>query len=202
MNSTLRTYLISLARQHYTIADVSHDVNHALRVLANAEHIAQYEGGDPDVIIPAALFHDVVMYPKNDVRSEQAAHESAVLAKGLLDDITAFPQGKIIYVQRAIVEHSHSNGIRPESIESKIIQDADRLEATGAITIMRVFASSGQMERPFYNTTDPFCDSREPEGNAYAIDFFYSRLCSTSASVSPALIVSWSYSPSVASARS
>src|SRR3989338_4818657 len=79
-------------------------------------------------------------------------------------------------VEKAIVEHSYCNGIRPESLDSKIVQDADRLEATGAIAIMRTFCSAGQMRRKFYNMEDPFCEQREPDNYAYAVDLFYKRL--------------------------
>ena len=56
------------------------------------------------------------------------------------------------------------------------MQDADRLEATGAIAIMRTFCSTGQMKRKFYNPEDPFCRNHEPDPLNYAIDLFYKRL--------------------------
>jgi uncharacterized protein len=176
MKPETRTHLIGLAREYIATGDVSHDVNHALRVLANAEHIATVEGGDLDIIIPAALFHDLVVYPKNDPRSDKSAVHSAMYARPLLFYVDDYPQQKIIRVQQAIVDHSYGNGIRPSMLESKIVQDADRLEATGAITIMRVFASTGQMKREFYSREDPFCETRKPDPRTYALDLFYERL--------------------------
>jgi uncharacterized protein len=169
----LRERLISEARRIISDDDPSHDMAHALRVLANAEYIAQFEGGDLEVIIPAALFHDAVNYPKDDPRASYSAEESSRLVGGILEKIP-YDRTKIARVSQAIIEHSYSNGIRSESLDSKIVQDADRLEATGAISIMRTFASSGQMKRRFYDPDDPFCSSRQP-GN-YAIDLFYNRL--------------------------
>ena len=61
-------------------------------------------------------------------------------------------------------------------LESQIVQDADGLEATGAISIMRTFATTGQMNRPFYNPVDPFCKTREPDAMKNALDLFYERL--------------------------
>ncbi|MBI5076994.1 hypothetical protein HZB94_01250 [Candidatus Falkowbacteria bacterium] len=61
-------------------------------------------------------------------------------------------------------------------MESKILQDADGLEATGAISIMRTYSSTGQMKRPFYNFENPFCENREPNATQFALDLFYERL--------------------------
>ena len=65
MESGLKNQLIGVARDRISNADVSHDFGHALRVLSNAERIVKEEGGDLDIIVPAALFHDLVTYPKN-----------------------------------------------------------------------------------------------------------------------------------------
>lgn len=141
-----------------------------------AERIARAEGGDLDVIVPAALFHDLVNYPKNDPRAAEAADESAALADQLLSEIVEYPREKGARVREAIVSHSFRKGITPTSIEAQIVQDADRLEATGAIAIMRTFASTGQMKRQFYHPEDPFCSGRAPEPLSYALDLFYDRL--------------------------
>ncbi|MFP4016160.1 MAG: HD domain-containing protein [Halanaerobiales bacterium] len=75
-----------------------------------------------------------------------------------------------------IKECSFSKGIVPEFLEAKILQDADRLEATGIISIMRTYSSAGQMNTKFYHPEDPFCENREPEREKYALDLFYTRL--------------------------
>ncbi|MBU0459730.1 MAG: HD domain-containing protein [Nanoarchaeota archaeon] len=170
----LRDRLIEEARKIIVDDDPSHDLDHALRVLVNAEHIAQFEGGDLEVIVPAALFHDAINYPKDDPRAKYAAEESARVVRGILETFPDYSREKIARVEIVIVEHSYSNGIKPESLDSKIVQDADRLEATGAISIMRTFCSTGQMKRKFYHQKDPFCEQREPSN--YAVDLFYKRL--------------------------
>jgi len=170
----LRNRLIEEARRVIGDEDPSHDLDHALRVLGNAECIAQSEGGDLEVIIPAGLFHDAVNYSKDDPRAKYAAEESARVVREILEKFPDYDREKIARVERAVIEHSYSNGIRPESLDSKIVQDADRLEATGAISIMRTFCSTGQMRRKFYNPEDPFCEQREPSN--YAVDLFYKRL--------------------------
>ncbi|MBI5065484.1 HD domain-containing protein [Candidatus Woesearchaeota archaeon] len=176
MEQTLRSQLIEKARKVVQNKDPSHDFSHALRVLANAEYIASIEGGDLEIIIPAALFHDVVNHPKNSPKSECASEQSAKYAKKILEKIKNYDKNKIRMVEEAIVEHSYSKGIKPKRLESKIVQDSDRLEATGAIAIMRTFCSSGQMKNKFYNSEDPFCKFRKPDSLKYAIDLFYQRL--------------------------
>ncbi len=171
---TLRELLIEKARLNIREDDPAHDIDHALRVLSNAEYLVRFEGGDLEVIIPAALFHDVVTYSKDDPRSKSAAEESAVVVRKIMQGISCYPQEKVRRVETAIREHAYSAGIRPESLDSKIVQDADRLEATGAIAIMRTFCSTGQMKRKFYNPEDPFCEKRMPDN--YALDLFYKRL--------------------------
>jgi len=170
----LRNILIEEAKGIIEDNDPSHDLDHALRVLGNAEYIAKIEGGDLEVIVPAALFHDAVNYSKDDPRAKYAGEESAKVVKKLLEKFPNYSKDKIARVETAIIEHSYSKNIQPESLDSKIVQDADRLEATGAISIMRTFCSTGQMKRKFYHTEDPFCEQREP-GN-YAVDLFYKRL--------------------------
>jgi len=176
MDKNLRDKLIAIARQKITDVDTSHDFGHALRVLANAEWITKEENADLDIIIPAALFHDIVSYPKNDPCAKYSTDESAEVTKEILEKIDGFPKNKIKQVCIAIKFCSFSKGIIPELLEAKILQDADGLEATGAISIMRTFSSAGQMKKLFYDSDDPFCKIRKPDDSKYALDLFYTRL--------------------------
>ena len=176
MNAKIRSQLLEIARTRISNDDVSHDFEHALRVLSNAERIAQAEQGDMDVIVPAALFHDLVVYPKNYPDRLKSQDESAVIAKEILTNLGAFPGRTIENVGICISECSFSKGIVPKLLESKILQDADGLEATGAISIMRTYSSTGQMKRPFYDSQDPFCENRKPDASQFALDLFYERL--------------------------
>lgn len=176
MKPTLYDQLLNIAHQRISGDDPSHDIHHTLRVLANARRIAEAEGADIDVIVPAALFHDLIMYPKDDPRSLLAPDESAAEAGEILVSIAEYPQDKIPKVMRAIRLCSFTKGAMPEELEAKILQDADGLEATGAISIMRTFASAGQMQHPFYHPDDPFATNRTANGKSYALDLFYERL--------------------------
>lgn len=176
MNKKLKNQLLSIARKRITGEDPSHDFEHTLRVLSNAEEIAKKENADLGVIIPSALFHDIINYPKNDPRSKNASDESAEEAGKILQKVEGYPKNKIKRVQLAIRLCSFSKGITPKILEAKILQDADGLEATGAIAIMRTFSSTGSMKRLFYNPNDPFCENRDPDDLRYAIDLFFTRL--------------------------
>ena len=139
--------------------------------------IAKEEHGDLDIIIPAALFHDLIVYPKDHINSYKSQKESANGAEKILYNINYYSKEKIDKIKTCIMECSFNKGIVPEMLESKILQDADGLEATGAISIMRTYSSTGQMKRPFYNSEDPFCKNRTPETTpVYALDLFYVRL--------------------------
>ena len=175
INYELREKLIQIAEEKIPNTDVSHDFEHAIRVLLNAERISQKEGGDPDIIIPSAIFHDIIVYPKNHPHRYRSQEESAECAAEILNEFN-YPKDKIIKVKTCILECSFSKGIMPNSLESKIIQDSDGLEATGAISIMRTYSSTGQMQKPFYHSQDPFCSSRNPEPLQFALDLFYERL--------------------------
>ncbi len=176
MKFELRQKLLELAKEKITTKDSSHDFNHAERVLKNAELIAKYENADLEILIPAAIFHDIIIYPKDDPRSKLASDESADFIKKVLVNLENYPKEKIPKVEYAIKTCSFSKNLKHNTIEAKILQDADSLEATGAISIMRTFASSGQMERSFYDNKDPFCENREPNSLKFAVDLFFSRL--------------------------
>ncbi len=174
MNEDLKKHIFAAAEAQQTKSDPAHDFEHIKRVCNMAVKIAEVEGADLEVVMPAALFHDAIVYPKDSPNSQNETVESAAYARRVLEDLD-YPAEKISTVEQCITECSFSKGITPVLLESKILQDADRLEATGAISIMRTFASCGQMNRGFYNPDNPL--SREGEENAKTgIGLFYRRL--------------------------
>ena len=78
--------------------------------------------------------------------------------------------------QHAIEAHSFSAEIAPQSMEAKIVQDADRMEALGAIGLARVFAVSGALGVPLFDADDPFADARSLDDRAFALDHFQTKL--------------------------
>ena len=174
MDVKLRNRFINIAKNNIH-NDLSHDFSHAYRVLVSAEKIGKKEGADMDILVPAALFHDVRVY--KGTRMHRYEHEeSSDFAKKTLETL-GYQKDKINNVAYAISVCSFSKNIKAETLEAKILQDADLLEAEGAVAIMRTFASAVSMHlKSFYNMNDPFCRKRAPNEKIYALDHFYSRL--------------------------
>lgn len=161
--------------EHVAKNDVSHDASHVYRVLKNAWEFWKEEGGDPDIIIAGVLFHDAVVYPKNASNSHLSTIDSAKYAEKSFQKIS-FPDEKLERVKEIIVNCSFNDGKKLPYIESDIVQDADMLEAVGALSVMRTFASAGDMKKKFYHFYDPMAERRTPDPAQYAFDLFPARL--------------------------
>lgn len=155
--------------------DSAHDLQHILRVYKNAEMLCKTEKANKELVLSAVLLHDIVSYPKSDNRSKLSSLHSSIKAKKILSKYN-YSKDEILIICDAIRDHSYSVNRTPCSIEGKILQDADRLDALGAIGIARVFAVSGSEKRPFYNPLDPFCKAHNPNDKEWALDHFYKKL--------------------------
>ena len=157
------------------INDSAHDFAHIMRVFKNAQKICKKENANEKLVLSAVLLHDIVSYPKSDKRSKLSSIKSAEKSKKILKKFN-FTKEEIQIISDAIRDHSFSRNKIPLTLEGKILQDADRLDAIGAIGIARVFAVSGSEKRPFYNVKDPFCKNRPPNDKIWALDHFYQKL--------------------------
>ena len=155
--------------------DSAHDFNHIMRVYKNAQKISKKEKANPKLVLSAVLLHDLISFPKSDKRSKLSSIKSAEASKKILQKYD-FSVDEIQIISDAIRDHSFSQNKIPKTLEGKILQDADRLDAIGAIGIARVFAVSGSEKRPFYNSDDPFCQKRTPNDQRWALDHFYKKL--------------------------
>ena len=155
--------------------DPAHDFEHILRVYSNAEKICKKEKVDKKLVLTAALLHDIISFPKSDKRSKTSSSKSAIKAKKILQKLS-YSKDEINIIADAIESHSFSKNKIPNTIEGKILQDADRLDALGAIGIARTFAVAGAENRSFYNSNDPFCVSRKPDDQEWTVDHFFKKL--------------------------
>jgi uncharacterized protein len=153
-----------------------HDWWHIDRVVRAARTIAEQENADGFVCELAALLHDVADEKLNaDPAAAAAELEGWLEASGAGEKATA-------HVLEIISTMSFKGGQRPpmRTLEGKVVQDADRLDAIGAVGIARVFAYSGWKGRPMH---DPSVQPREQltveayrSGNDTAINHFYEKL--------------------------
>lgn len=157
--------------------DAAHDLAHIQRVVKTARELLAAEGGDAEVEVleAAAWLHDCVSLPKNH---PERSHSSILAGKKAAKFLYSvdFPESKIENVVHAIEAHSYSGIIEPKTLDAKILQDADRLDALGAIGIARCLMVGGKLDRPLYQPEDPFCENREPDDSVFTIDHFYNKL--------------------------
>jgi len=137
--------------QVYFPKEGSHAFNHTERVFNLAVTIAKAEKADLDIIKAAALLHDISRKKQQLKKCECHATDGALVAKRLLAKYK-FPRTKIDAVCYSISIHRKSQMIKPNTLEAKILQDADRLDAIGAVNISRVILSSrgDEYKRPIY----------------------------------------------------
>ncbi|MBN1657399.1 MAG: HD domain-containing protein [Anaerolineae bacterium] len=157
---------IEQAREQYAGAEAVHDFDHVLRVLALAERLARAEGADLEVVRAAALLHDAARgkgagriplpagrtplpagrtplpagrTPLPAGRDHAAA--GAEIARHLL---AGHPPDRVEAVAHAIAAHRFRGGPEPQTIEARVLHDADKLDAIGAVGIGRAFHYGGQ----------------------------------------------------------
>jgi uncharacterized protein len=171
-HESLATQLIQFATES---DDGSHDIAHILRVFRNAMRIQAEEGGNARVLAAAVILHDCVSVEKNSPLRPQASRLAAEKASSLLKEL-GWNADDIASVAHAITTHSFSANIVPETLEAKILQDADRLDAIGAIGVARCFYIGGRMNSGLHDVADPEGLNRPLDDRAFAIDHFPVKL--------------------------
>ena len=156
-------------------ADGAHDLGHLRRVWSRARIIALDEPCDLEILLPAAIFHDLVNLPKSHPDRARASQLSAEAACHFLR-ADGFAEAKLSAVGHAIAAHSFSAKITPVTPEARVLQDADRLEALGAIGIARMFHVSGAMGGGLFDPDDPMALHRPLDDRAFALDHIETKL--------------------------
>jgi uncharacterized protein len=175
MPASLFARLAAIAEARCAEAGPAHDFAHVLRVVENARRIAGGEGARLDVALPAALLHELFNHPKGHPDSRLSGDVCAEHAALVLRDEGCAAE-LVEPVCAAIRDHAFSKGVVPAALEGKVLQDADRIDAIGAIGIARCMATCAEMRRPFYAPEDPFCAARAPDDKMWGIDHFYTKL--------------------------
>jgi len=156
--------------------DGAHDGTHLERVWRNAQALlAQHPEADALVVMAACYLHDLVNLPKDDPERDRASRRSAKLARHQLAWMD-FPRDRLDAVAHAIEAHSFSANIPAESLEAKIVQDADRLDGLGAVGLARMFYIAGRMGSSLAHPDDPLGLAREFDDRRYALDHIMVKL--------------------------
>jgi len=126
--------------------DGTHDFSHVERVFNLCMHIGREEGADLEILALASLLHDIARPLESEGKVEDHAKAGAEIARKYLLSV-GYHRDKIEEVVHAIEAHRFSRGPEPKTLEAKILSDADKLDAIGAIGIARVFMYSGEHGR-------------------------------------------------------
>jgi uncharacterized protein len=133
--------------------DAGHDINHTLRVYDLCLKLARgIKGLDLEVLHLSALLHDIGGPIELKDKTGKVCHfqESARMALRILKNLK-YPKEKIDKVIHCILAHRHRTGVKPESREAKILFDADKLDALGALGIARAYIWIGKNNAKIYS---------------------------------------------------
>lgn len=135
------------ARKWYGEDDSAHDFDHVLRVHALALRIAAAEGADAEIVSAAALLHDVARAEADRLglcHAEMGAARAREILRG-------HPAHKVEAVAVAIASHRFRNAAEPPTLEAKVLYDADKLDAIGAVGIARAYAIAGKWNQRLWS---------------------------------------------------
>ena len=145
----------------------THDFSHTKRVLNLCMRIGKEEGGELEILEAAALLHDIAR-DEADFNGECHAELSAVKARPILRD-AGFPPETIEAILHCIETHRFRGDNPPKTIEAKILYDADKLDAIGAIGVCRAYAYCGENGQKLYGA---FSGNILEEGNEEKLSKF------------------------------
>jgi uncharacterized protein len=166
--------LVEIPYRDFT--DLAHGFEHMQRVYHLALHLAEQEQADGFIVGMSALLHDLGRTTRGPTRSHAA--RSVKLAKKLLA-VYDLPSETLNAIQHAILAHGYRHGTCPATLETCVLYDADRLDSLGASGVMRWAMTMKRGPWPqtrTYHPEDPFAFWREPDGQCYQLDRFFTKL--------------------------
>jgi len=151
------------ARRFFGNVDPSHDWNHVQRVRKMALKLAEEEDADREVVELSAVLHDIGR--KKEDMGEIDHHEvwGAEKAEEILEE-TGYSQNLIEDVKHCIKSHRYSRDPEPETLEAKILSDADNLDSLGATGIARTFCYAGDSKEPLFDPENPPEEDKTEKG--------------------------------------
>jgi uncharacterized protein len=165
--------------------DLAHDALHVLRVYHWAVRLAPGAAADPDLAGAAALVHDLVNVPKESAQRSFGGELSAEAAAPVLREV-GYAKAEVEAICQAVRRSPWSRGLAPQTPLDRVLQDADRLDAIGAVGIARTFATAQRMQiggaaLALYDEVDPLAHERDAEDRRFALDHFKAKLLTLAA---------------------
>ncbi len=163
-------YIVSKTMEKLSGSESSHDLDHTLRVMHNAEKLlAFYPDADADIVRLSALLHDIGR-PEEDAQCGKCCHAelSAIYAETILRD-AGVPENITIQIVNAVKRHRFRRGEAPDTLEARILYDADKLDSLGAVGLGRAFLFAGHCNARVHNTEQEALSSQaySKEDTAY-----------------------------------
>lgn len=174
-----RAQFVDFLQKHWVTGDGAHDLHHLHRVWQYAAAIADKEGAHVErlVLLCAAYFHDFIALPKDHPERAASSRMSADKTLEILKTtFPTFPSALYAGVHHAIHAHSFSANVPTETLEAAILQDADRMEALGALGIARLFYTAGRMNGNLFDPEDPLATKRPLDDKLFALDHIEVKL--------------------------
>ena len=150
---------VNTARSYYADNDSAHGFDHVLRVWRLAERIGRAEGADMEVLRAAALLHDV---GRAEEQRSGICHAAASAQKAR-EVLKNHPPERVEAVAAAIAQHRFRGERGPSSLEAKVLYDADKLDAIGAIGVARAYAIAGAQNQHLWAEVPPSYAERPPQ---------------------------------------
>jgi uncharacterized protein len=150
---------IETARRYYEENDSAHGFDHVLRVCRLTERIARREGADLEIARVAALLHDV----GRAEQSRTGACHAAVGAARAREILAGHPPDRVQRVAEAIAQHRFRGDQGPTTLEARVLYDADKLDAIGAIGVARAYAIAGTHRQRMWADVCPEYANRPPQ---------------------------------------
>jgi len=186
------TYL-EVQQRFAHVHDPAHGWEHVKRVYKLALHIAKQEGADLFIVGMAALMHDLGRALQSTVGVEEVRGKEGELVSALTKhhaDLSVIAANEILTashvspdkqeaIRHAISAHSFSQNIEPQTLEARVVRDADRIDGLGAIGVARWAITSAvrrTAQTRTYHPDDPFAEWHTPDDQLYMLDHFYTKL--------------------------
>ena len=168
---------LETARQWYPAYDAVHGFDHIERVYGLCRQIGEKEGADMKIVLAAALLHDSQgSHPQKGARNDHHI-KSAEFANEVLT-AEGWQDNRIQAVQHCIRAHRYRRGREaPETLEAKVLFDADKLDVIGAVGVVRALAYAFQVQQPaFLEPSESFLKEQvkeEGEGHSAYHEYLF-----------------------------